>query len=97
MELVEGVAGDLPVMLFVHVAQGDCVGEELIEIFDTVGADFFVEADGEFCNFVVGLNLVRLLMEDRARTFGACFGVCVVVGGLAVLGTHSSPSFQSLK
>ena len=32
MELVEGGAGDLPVMLLVHVADGDGVGEQLVEL-----------------------------------------------------------------
>jgi len=96
VKLVEGVAGDLPVVLFVHVAQGHGVGEELVEIFDTVGADFFVESDGELCNFVKGLNLARLLMKDGARTLGARFGVGVIVAAIrfAIFGTHHTPSFS---
>ena len=46
MELVEGGAGDLPVVLLVHVAEGDGVGEELVELADHVGADVGVEAGG---------------------------------------------------
>jgi len=34
MKLVEGVAGDLPVVFFVEITEGDGVGENLIEIFD---------------------------------------------------------------
>ena len=34
MELVEGGSGDLPVVLFVHVAKDDGVGEELVEFAD---------------------------------------------------------------
>jgi hypothetical protein len=90
MELIKGVPRNLPVMLFVHVAQGDRVGEELVQIFDAVGADFFVEPDRELRNFVLRLNLVCLLMEDRARTLGARLGIRVVVPAIcfAVLGTH---------
>src|SRR5882757_8427827 len=38
VKLVEGGAGDLPVVLFVHVTQGDGVGQELVEFGDHVGA-----------------------------------------------------------
>ncbi len=34
MQLVESVASNLPVMLFVHVAQGHGIREKLVEIFD---------------------------------------------------------------
>jgi len=43
VELVKGRAGDLPVVLLVHVTQGDGVGEELVEFGDHVGADFGAE------------------------------------------------------
>lgn len=90
VELVKGVARDLPVVLFVHVAQGHCVGEELVQIFDAVRTDFFVETDRELRNFVVRLNLVRFLMKDGARTLGARLRVRIAVPAIcfAVLGTH---------
>ena len=43
VKLVEGRAGDLPVVLFVHVPQGDGVGEELVEFGNHVGADLGAE------------------------------------------------------
>ena len=43
MKLVEGRAGDLPVVLLVHVAEGDRVGEQLVELGDHVGADIRAE------------------------------------------------------
>ena len=43
VKLVEGRAGDLPVVLLVHVAQGDGVGQELVELGDHVGANFGAE------------------------------------------------------
>jgi hypothetical protein len=46
VKLVEGGAGDLPVVLFVHVAEGDGVGQELVEFRDHVGAYFGVERVG---------------------------------------------------
>src|SRR3984957_873954 len=91
MELVERVAGDLPVVLFVHVAQRDRIGEKLVQVFDAVGANLFIEADGELRNLVVRLNFARLLMQNRTRPLGARLDAGVTLSGVcfAILGTHN--------
>ena len=53
VKLVEGRAGDLPVVLLVHVAQGDGVGEELVQLGDHVGAH-------------LGTERVRHVLDDGA-------------------------------
>ncbi len=67
VKLVEGGAGDLPVVFLVHVAEGDGVGEELVELGDHVGADFGAEG-------------VRHVLDDRAVLLDF-LGVGVPVGG----------------
>ena len=66
VELVEGGAGDLPVVLFVHVAQGDGVGEKLVQFGDHVGADFGAEG-------------VRHVLDDGAELLNL-LGMGVPVG-----------------
>ena len=66
MELIEGVADDLPVMLFVEIAQGHGVGEDLIEVFDALGAGLLIEGDRELGDGAVGLNFMGVLMQKRA-------------------------------
>src|SRR6267142_5605394 len=79
MELVERVAGDLPVMFLVKIAQGDSVRENLIEIFDTCGANIFIECDRKLGDFSERLNFSRVLMQDWAGPFRTALraaGIC---------------------
>jgi hypothetical protein len=69
MKLIEGMTNDLPMMLLVEVAQGDGVGEDLIEIFRAFGAERFIESDGELGDFSIGLNFARVLVKNGAGTF----------------------------
>jgi hypothetical protein len=46
VQLVEGGAHNLPMVLFVHVAQRDGVGQQLVEHGDAALARFLVEANG---------------------------------------------------
>ena len=66
VKLVEGRTGDLPVVLLVHVAQGDGVGKELVELGDHVGADLGAEGMGHvFDDGAVLLNLLRVRVPVR--------------------------------
>jgi hypothetical protein len=57
-------------MFFVEIAKGNGVGENLVEIFGTFGANGFVQTNGKLGQFAVGLNFVGMLMKNRARTIG---------------------------
>ena len=46
MQLVEGGARDLPVVLLVHVAQGHGVREDLVQVIDAGFTGGFIEGDG---------------------------------------------------
>jgi len=66
VELVEGRAGDLPVVLLVHVAQGDGVGQKLVEFCDHVGAHFGPEGMGHVLDDgAVLLDLFRVGVPVR--------------------------------
>lgn len=93
MELVERAAGDLPMMLFVHVAEGHGVGENLIQIPDAVGADFFVEGDGEFRDFSIGLNFTSVLMQVWSGALGPFFDLRVTGAALHFFCSHSGSPF----
>jgi hypothetical protein len=54
MELVKRGAGDLPVVLLVHVAQRHRVRQNLVQIVDAGFAGGFVESDGQLGDFSVG-------------------------------------------
>ncbi len=72
VKLVEGGAGDLPVVLFVHVAQGDGVGEELVEFGDHVGAHPGAERVGHVLNDgAVLLNFLRVCVPVGRRSVGS--------------------------
>ena len=61
VKLVEGRTGDLPVVFLVHVAQGDGVGQKLIEFGHHIGADFGAERVGHVLNDrTVLLDLLRV-------------------------------------
>ena len=79
MKLVEGGAGDLPVVFLVHVAQGDGIGEELVELGDHVGADLGIERMRHVLDDrAVLLDLLRVrvpvgrYVRDRLRSFLDC-------------------------
>ncbi len=74
MKLVESVAGDLPMVLFVEIAEGDGVREYLIQVFDARSADVFVERNGKLGDLSERLNFAGVLVQDRAGTFGAGLG-----------------------
>jgi hypothetical protein len=75
MELVEGVACDLPVVFFVEVAESDGVSKDLIQILGTFGTNGFVEGDGKLGDFAVGLNFPRVLVKQWARAFRTGLGI----------------------
>ena len=64
MELVKRRAGDLPVMLLVHVAQSHGIGENLVQVVDARFAGGFIEGDRQFGDFSVGLNFPGVLVQD---------------------------------
>ena len=80
MQLVESVAGNLPMVFFVEVAKGDGVGEDLVQIFGAFDADGLIERNRKLGKLAVGLNFSRVLMKNRARTFGSGLRVRLVIG-----------------
>src|SRR5262249_10193619 len=72
MKLIERVAGDLPVVLFVEIAKGNGVCQDLIEILDACGANTFVKRNRELCNLAECLNFPGMLMENGAGALSAC-------------------------
>ena len=48
MKLIERMPGDLPVVLFVHVAKRHGIGNKLVQIFCALCADLFVQGDRQF-------------------------------------------------
>src|SRR5579863_5140369 len=89
MELIERAAGDLPMVLLVHIAERHGVGENLVEVGDAVRADFFVEGDGQLCDFAVGLNFAGVLMEMRFGALGAFLDLRVAGTALHFFCSHS--------
>src|SRR5579875_4096380 len=88
MDLIKRMAGDLPVMFFVHITKGDGVGQELIQILHAFGADFFVQRDGQLGDFSVGLNFAGLLAQNRFGLVSALFQLLVRRSGFVILGIH---------
>ena len=72
VQLQERGAGHLPMMLLVHVAERDTVGQHLIQILTTCAAFLFAERERHLHHVTVLLNLMSLLAGDRgspARIF----------------------------
>ncbi len=65
MQLVEGRAGDLPVVFLVHVAQRHRVREQLIEVRHALEARALFERDRQLHEMAERLDLVRGLMDQR--------------------------------
>ena len=70
MELVEGVAGHLPVVLLVHVPKRDRVGQHLVQVPRALGTDVFAQGIREPRDRPVGLNLGCALADKRPGTTG---------------------------
>jgi hypothetical protein len=80
VELVEGRAGDLPVVLLVHVAEGDGIGKELVELLAHLRADVGVQAVREILyDIAVLLNLLPVLLPVLSYEV-------FVLGAVTVLG-----------
>jgi hypothetical protein len=94
MQLIEGVACYLPMMLFVEVAKGNGVGENLIQIFRAFGANVFIERNRKLGKLAVGLNFARVLMKKGPGTFRSGLRVGPVIG-LGIFG-HRAISLNSI-
>ena len=66
VKLVERRPADLPVVFFVQVAQGDGVGQHLVEIVDALAAGMLGQGGRYLDQRAEGLNLVGLLPEQVA-------------------------------
>jgi hypothetical protein len=88
MQLVEGVASDLPMMLFVHIAQRHGVGENLVEVLTAGRADLLIESDRQLGDFAVWLDFGGMLVLNRTGLFRACFQLAVGSFSLVVFGAH---------
>src|SRR5437870_12598544 len=67
MQLIESRARDLPVVLLIHVAERDRVGEELVEIVHTRLADALRQRDWQLRDPSVRLDLSRVLIHKRSH------------------------------
>ena len=63
MQQIESRPGDLPVVLLVQIAQGDRIGEQLVEILDAFLARVLRQRDWQLDEVPEGLNLGRVLMR----------------------------------
>src|SRR5262245_63540154 len=66
MELIEGRARDLPVMLLVEIAQREGVGQHLVQILHSFRTGLFGQGNGHPDETAERLNLVRLLVCQRS-------------------------------
>src|SRR5437879_7119557 len=67
MQLIESRARDLPVVLLIHVAERDRVGEELVEIVHTRLADALRQRDRQLRDPSIRLDLSRVLIHKRSH------------------------------
>src|SRR5713101_1898459 len=90
MQLIEGRACDLPMVLFVHVPQRDRVGKDLVEILHVGLADVLLQSDRQFGDHAVGLDLCSILLQNGPHT---------VENALLIYGMtlHGVPSFTTRK
>src|SRR5580692_12068447 len=92
MQLVEGVASYLPMMLFVHVAQSHRIREKLVEVLGAGCADPLIEGDRQLGDLAVRLDFGGMLVLNRTGFFRACFQLAVGSFSLVIFGTHGSLS-----
>jgi len=69
VQRVESGARDLPVVFFIHVAQGHCVGQQLIEIVDAGIAGALVQCDGVLSCETKGLGFMIMRRQDAMTAF----------------------------
>src|SRR5882724_2553839 len=74
MQLVEGWAGHLPVMLLVKIAKAHRIRQELIQILDASRANVRVQSDRQSGDLAEGLNLRSMLVQTRAGSLRTRFG-----------------------
>src|SRR5260370_42270160 len=92
MQLGERVPRNLPVVLFVHVAQRHRIGEKLIQVFRTRSADLFVQGDRHSGDLTKWLNFGGALVLKRSCSFAAGFELVIRVIAFAVFRTHGFSS-----
>src|SRR5258708_36355165 len=74
MQLVEGWAGHLPVMLLVEIAEAHRIRQELIQILDASGANIRVQSDRQPGDLAEGLNFRGMLVHKRSSCLRTRFG-----------------------
>ena len=87
MELVEGMPGNLPVVLLVEIAKGDRIGEDLVQVLRARRARLLVQGNRQLRDFAVRLNFPSLLVQDRFRSL--CTALKLIVSGTALIGLGS--------
>jgi hypothetical protein len=78
VELVEGRARHLPVVLLVQVPEGERVGQDLVQVLDALPGGVLGERDRQPGDVAEGLDLVRRLRDERAGAVSRrrCFLRC---------------------
>src|SRR3984893_615491 len=89
MELIERGTRHLPMMFLVHIAKRHRVGENLVQVFDALGANYFVESDGQSCDLAEWLDFPGLLMQDRLCAVRAFFQLAILSIAFFPLADHS--------
>src|SRR5437899_1579794 len=69
VQLIEGLAGNLPVVLLVEIPERHGIGEDLVQHLDAFCADSLLEAYRQPGDFPEFLNLRCTLMRDRPRAY----------------------------
>lgn len=87
MQLLKRRPGNLPMMFFVKVFQGDGIGQELVQISHTRQACLFIQCYRQSDNPAIRLNFARFLPDQRMRAPHDADGV----DSFIVVCTHSSP------
>src|SRR5712692_11569333 len=83
MELVKRAAGDLPMVLLVHIAEGYRIREKLIQVLGAGCAGLLVQSDWQLGDLAVRLNFGGVLVLNRPGLFRACFEL--VIGSIALV------------
>src|SRR5258708_34799472 len=78
MDLIERGARHLPMMFLVHITKGHRIGEKLVQVFDALGADYFVQSIGQPGDLIERLNFPGMLMQDRFCAVCALFELPVL-------------------
>src|SRR5260370_39701102 len=92
MELKERGARHLPMMFLVHIAQRHRVGEKLVQVFDALGANHFVQGDGESRDLSKRLNFPGMLMQYRFCAVRALFELAISSNIIFFFAGHSGVS-----